>query len=161
MIIGITGKSGSGKSTIGKFFENLSYSYYSIDEIGHFVINEIKDELEKEFGTSDRKQIGDIIFNHRHKYKELTDKIWKRQMYWIDHELKACSYDHVILDFILLPHTKYWDLCDLRILCKCPLDVRKQRVLQRDGITEEYFNLRESASIEYNDKEMDLIIGYE
>ena len=158
MIIGITGKSGSGKSTLGKFFETLDYRYISVDEVGHLVIESCADILVEEFGTKDRKELGDIIFNNRDKYQKLVELIWKKQQELIDKELKL--YDNVVIDFILLPHTKYWDICDRRILCKCPDSIRKERVLKRDKITEEYFNLRENKSIEYNEKEMDLIIGF-
>ena len=49
MIIGITGKSGSGKSTLAKLYEESGYTRVSIDEIGHEVIDEHKEELEKVF----------------------------------------------------------------------------------------------------------------
>lgn len=155
-IIGITGKSGSGKSTLGRFFEDLGYRYLELDDFGHRVIEECSDILVEKFGISNRKQLGDIIFNDREKYKEMVELIWKKQMKLIDNELKF--YKDYVLDFILLPHTKYWNMCDKKILCKCPYEIRKKRVLMRDNITEEYFKLRENASIEYNEDEMDLII---
>ena len=158
MLIGITGKSGSGKSTLGRFFETLDYRYISVDDIGHGVIDSCADILMEEFGTSNRKELGNIIFNNRDKYEKLVELIWNKQEKLIDNELKL--YENVVLDFILLPHTKYWNKCDRRILCKIPEDIRKERVLKRDNITEDYFQLRENNSIEYNEKEMDLIIGF-
>lgn len=157
MIIGITGKSGSGKSTIAKNYEQEGYFLISFDEIGHQVIDEHKEELEKIFGTSDRKQLGDLIFNNRALYKELSEFCWKHMENIIDNQL---NHEKIVMDFILLPHTKYWNMCDKKILCICSDEIRKQRVLQRDGITEEYFLARDKASIEYNEDEMDEIIRY-
>lgn len=73
-IIGITGKSGSGKTTFAK---NLSTSihgtYVDVDKIGHEALfrQEILEDLCYKFGTKildnngnlDRKKIGNIVFS--------------------------------------------------------------------------------------------------
>jgi len=46
----------------------------------------------------------------------------------------------------------------VKILTICPDFERKKRVLERDSITEDYFNVRESASIDYKDIEFDVVI---
>ena len=154
MIIGITGKSGSGKSTLAKKYVEKGYIHVNIDDIAHEVIEENKYTIEAWLGTTDRKVIGQILFNNREMYNEYCSVIWNVMEKKIDRILK--ENEKVVLDFILLPHTKYWNSC-YRILCKCSDTLRKERVLKRDNITEEYFNLRDSKSIEYNEEEMDEI----
>ena len=40
-----------------------------------------------------------------------------------------------------------------------PYQIRKERVLNRDNITEESFVLRESSSIEYEEYDFDIILN--
>lgn len=65
----------------------------------------------------------------------------------------------IILDYILLPLTKYLNMCDIKILLDIPYEIRRDRVIKRDNITEELFLLRESSSIEYNKKEFNIVIN--
>jgi dephospho-CoA kinase len=156
MIIGVTGKSGSGKSTFAKnYAKENNFIYINIDEIGHEVLEENKYTIEAWFNTTNRKEIGEILFNNRVLYKEFCDAVWKIMEKKIDRIIE--NNENIILDFILLPHTKYWNVC-YKILIKCPSNIRKQRIIKRDEITEEYFNLREKNSIEYDENIMDEII---
>ena len=67
----------------------------------------------------------------------------------------------IILDYILLPLTKYFDKCNIKILLDIPYHIRKQRVLSRDNITEEQFDLRESAAIQYEVSDFDIVLENE
>ena len=99
MIIGITGKSGSGKSTYAeKLSKENGYAVVHIDDIGHKVLefDYVKNKLVELFGTTDRKQIGDLIFTHRHLYKELSDLVWNDMKSEINKLLD--SHPNVILD---------------------------------------------------------------
>ncbi len=166
MIIGITGKSGSGKSTYAnKLGREYSLFVIHIDDVAHKVLDEedIKDKLIQRFGKDvikdnivDRKYLGDLVFENRHKYKELSDVIWIRMKNIIDNMIK--EHSNVILDWILLPHTHYWYMCDKTILMKVDEDVRKQRVLERDMITQEYLDKRDKACIDYSNLSFDEII---
>lgn len=169
MIIGVTGKSGSGKST---YAENLSkengYVVIHIDDIGHKVLESdyIKNKLIEIFGKDsvvnnavDRKYIGDLIFTHRHLYKELSDLVWDDMKTEIDKLLN--SYPDVILDWLLLPHTHYWNMCGKKFLVVADEDDRKSRVMARDNISAEYLNKRDSAGINYDDILFDEIISSE
>ena len=168
MIIFITGKSGSGKSTFSKKLANkLKYKYIDVDAVGHKVyeIPEIQEKAFKLFGSSinddyekiDRKKLGQIVFNNRHSksVKEFSDLTWEYMKNTLDKEIT----DNTIVDWILLPHTKYWKYKAFRILIKS-LDenVRIKKILERDNITLEYAKLRDKASIEYDEKAFDFII---
>ena len=170
MIIGICGKSGSGKSTLAKNIIELSnYKavHLEIDKVGHrALLNEkAKKELVKEFGESiikennvDRKKLGDIVFNSRDEMQKLTDITWKCMQQEIDEFLEDNKDKIVILDWLLLPKTEYFDICDIKILLDVPYEIRKMRAIKRDNITSEAFDLRESSSIEYNKEKFDYVL---
>ena len=159
MIIGITGKSGSGKSTYAeKLSKQNGYFIIKIDDIGHKVLeyDYVKNKLVEIFGTTDRKQIGDLVFTHRHLYENLSNLVWRDMKKEIDELLTV--HDNVILDWILLPHTHYWKLCDKKILVVANESERKSHVINRDHISAEYLAKRDSAGINYDNIDFDEII---
>lgn len=166
-IIGITGKSGSGKTTLASLLsQKLKCKYIDIDKIGHEALfqPEIFDSLCEKFGRGildengkiDRKKIGNIVFSQKQKMQELTDLTWNYMKRVLD-DILAQSDEIIILDWILLPDSKYWDKCDLRILVTSSDIKRKQKILERDNISEEYFDKRDSASIDYSTFKFDYI----
>ena len=170
MIIGISGKSGSGKSTLARKIINTSNNkaiHLDIDKIGHSVLllPEVKEELIKSFGESiiqknniDRKKIGEIVFASRKEMNKLSDITWKYMQIEIDNFLNIHKNKIIILDWLLLPITKYFAMCNIKILLDIPYDVRKQRVMKRDNITKEAFDLREKASINFDESAFDYVI---
>ncbi len=172
MIIGISGKSGSGKSTISKLIcdSKPNSLHCDIDKIGHEVLllKEVKMELIKTFGADiviedyvDRKKLGMIVFENREKMKELTSITWSHMELMIDEIIEKNKNNMIVLDWILLPQSKYFDMCDYKILVDSSIEERKRRAMIRDNISEEKFLLRESASIEYDKEVFDLVIKNE
>ena len=169
MIIGITGKSGVGKSTYAcKLAEGSDFWVIDVDKIAHRIMNltDIKWLLRDTFGTEaikdgviDRKYIGDLVFTNRHKYKSVSDIIWYRIKLEIDEILSR--HKNVVLEWILLPHTHYWNMCDKKILITANEDQRKEMVMKRDNISKEYLEKRDSASISYDNFVFDEIINNE
>lgn len=169
MVIGITGKSGVGKTTFSKkLAENSDFYIAHIDEISHEVMEyeSIKAELIRIFGNNvikngkvDRKYLGDLVFTNRHLYEEISNQIWKEVKVRIDSILE--TYENVILDWILLPHSHYWKMCDKKILIIADEQDRKEKVMVRDNISREYLEKRDSASISYDGFEFDEIIKNE
>jgi len=170
MVIGICGKSGCGKSTfartLAKKYEN---SYLcDIDKIGHNVltIDEVKKDLVNAFGSSvlkdgtvDRKTLGKIVFSSYEEMEKLNDITWKHMCIQLDNILEKNSDKLVILDWALLPKTKYFNMCDITILLDVPYEIRKERAMLRDSITEEAFDLRESASLDYDNYDFSFTIS--
>lgn len=160
MIIGITGKSGSGKSILSNYFKD--FHIVNIDEIGHKVLKfpYIQEEIIKNFNIdlskTSRKDLGDIVFNNRHEMKKLTDITWTDMEKLIQEEIN--NHKNIVLDWILLPHTDFFNICDIKILIKSDLDKRKDMVFKRDNINKNYFEKRENSSIEYDEKSFDYIL---
>ena len=169
MIIGICGKSGCGKSTLSRMImeHHSDAIHLDIDKVGHYVLtlDEVKEELVNTFGPNvinenlvNRKKLGEIVFNSRERMDRLTDITWKYMQIEIDKFLEANKDKKVILDWLLLANTRYFDMCDFKILLDIPYEIRKHRAMLRDNITEEAFQLREKASIDYDADKFDHVI---
>ena len=170
MIIGICGKSGSGKSTLANQIVKLTNNkgiHLDIDKIGHKVLllPDVINELTNSFRESivkdnniDRKKIGEMVFNSRNKMNKLSNITWKYMQIEIDNFLNSNKDKIIILDWILLPITKYFSMCDIKILLDIPYNIRKERAIKRDNITKESFDLREKASIDFNPNNFDYVL---
>lgn len=166
-IIGITGKSGSGKSTFASLLsKKLSCQHIDIDKIGHqslsqpkiinSLCNEFGSQILNEDGSINRKMLGFIVFENSNKMKILKDLTYVYMQKCLD-DILLQDNEFIVLEYILLPLTKYWDICDSKILIKSDDVDRKNKVLKRDGISEDYFYKRDSSSIDYSPFAFDFV----
>ncbi len=163
MIIGITGKSGAGKTTItNNIGKHFNITTINLDEIIHYVMDQHKARAIETFGSEilkdgkiDRIVLGDLVFSSRNTFKDYSTFIYKETLDVIAPYIAT----DCIIDHILLPHMKeIWDMCNVKILVKADDQLRQERVLSRDKISPDYFKTRESASIEYDEDDFDVII---
>jgi len=166
-IIGITGKSGTGKSTLAALLsEKLNCKHVDIDKIGHEalfqpeIIDSLCDKFGREIldedGSINRKKVGNIAFSSKDKMNILTDLTWTYMKNILD-ALLSQTGDFIILNWALLPITEYWDKCNTKVLLISDYNERKHRILERDNISEEYFDKRESSSVDYSGIKFDYI----
>lgn len=169
MLIGLCGKSGSGKSTVARSLVNSKPNivHCDIDKIGHEVIK--KDNVQKElvayFGTSiltdeviDRSKLSKLVFSSKVKMKRLESITWKHMQVMINDFIITHENKIIILDWALLYKTEYFNKCDIKVLIDVPYEIRKERAIKRDMISEEKFDLREQASIAYDNSKFDVVI---
>ncbi len=168
-LIGITGKTGTGKSTIARTLaQKLNGQYVDIDKIGHQATSDphIAKKLCDIFGselldsneTIDRKKLGNIVFSDTDKMQNLTDITWKYMEQELDNILLQ-KQQYFVFDWALLPKVKFWDMCNIKILVISDDIVRKERILERDHISEEYLEKRESATLNYSKLSFDFIFN--
>jgi dephospho-CoA kinase len=167
MIIGITGKSGSGKSTVAKRLAKMMDAYYlDLDNVFHdeiekrfdFVVETFGEQILDSDGKINRKKIGDLVFSNRAKYDTYTKEIYLSALYGIEQGIAFYSHKPTVLDHILLPHMpKLWSQCDSKILVDADWEIRRIRILARDNLPMEYIMKREAASIDYNHSDFDVI----
>lgn len=158
-IIGLTGKSGSGKSTVCDIFRKYDVPCLDTDLVARTVVEkgkpcllELVDYFGKEIlfcdGTLDRKKLGLIAFSDKEKLKALN-KITHKYINeyvnaWIS-EKKSELKKAVVIDAPTLFESGEDRICDTTVAVISGDKERIERIISRDNITEEYAEKRISA----------------
>lgn len=150
-IIGITGNSGSGKSTISKLIsKNYEAKIIDADKIAKEMTNnngEYLQAIRQAFGNDviknnelDRKKLADIVFLNRTEKEKLDGLTFEYVVEEIKKELKAnqnLDYQYIILDVPLLFESKLDKLCDYTIGVIAPKTEKIKRICKRDKLSKE------------------------
>lgn len=170
MIIGICGKSGSGKTTISNYLKEIyqeAVVVVDIDKIGHksYSNEEVRKKIIDQFSDKvltnnevDRKKLAPIVFNSKDNMHILEEITWGYMKKEIDQIIDDNKQKIIVLDWLLLPYTDYYNMCDLKILLDIPFEIRKERVLKRDKIAEENFLERDNNAPNYKKEDFDIIL---
>lgn len=155
MIITISGKAASGKSTLAKYLaENLSNSVYlELDHINQKLFSEqnVKDYAVRLFGKNviqsdgsfDTKVISDHIYTDEKLYNMWHDYMLIRVDEYLDEYVKNSHYDYYILEHVLIYESKFYTLADIKICAQVEEDIRLERVSQRDNLSHDEVMKRE------------------
>lgn len=150
-IIGITGNSGSGKSTISKLIsKNYEAKIIDADKIAKEMTKnngEYLQAIRQAFGNEviknnelDRKKLADIVFLNRAEKEKLDDLTFEYVVEKIKKELEAnqnLDYQYIILDVPLLFESKLDKLCDYTIGVIAPQTEKIKRICKRDKLSKE------------------------
>ena len=165
MKIGISGKSGSGKSSVARYIsDKLGFILVDLDIVSKNIRDKYKKEIQelvkKEIIVDDKidsKKLGEILFED----KELMDKynlyIYQKQL----DVLKEYENDNIVIDSMFLPIMDIFNELDFKIYVKCDDIIRMERVIKRDSVSKEYFLARDKNSLNYNEGDFDFIINNE
>lgn len=170
MLISLVGLSASGKSYISTLLKNYNkrIEHLDIDKIGHKALldPEIKKSLVANFGTDIlednnivRSRLSAIVFNSKEAMDILTELTWKYMERIIDEFISTHQTSIILLDWLLLPKTKYFAQSDFRVLITAPLEIRMKRAIARDGITKEKFLSREANAPTIDESQFEYIIN--
>ena len=153
MIIGITGGTGCGKTTLLKTIENAGGLILDCDAIYHELLKTDKTLLaaiENRFpgtvenGELQRKKLGAIVFADSKALQELneiTHAAVKDAVLCKLREHKGLA----AIDAIALFEGGLAELCDVTVAVTAPVEDRVERLMIRDGISEEYARSRIAA----------------
>ena len=178
-IIGLTGQSGAGKTTVSKFFEQSGFAVINCDIIARNVTNpgsdcnkalaEIFPQCFDENYTLDRQTMAKTVFNDNQKLQLLNDTIFPYITADIKNEierLSASGEKYIMLDAPTLFEAGADKLCDCIVSCVAKRDIRARRISKRDGIdpdliakrfdsqkSEEFFKAHSDYVVENNKDE--------
>ena len=150
-IIGITGNSGSGKSTISKLIsKNYEAKIIDADKIAKEMTKnngEYLQAIRQAFGNDviknnelDRKKLADIVFLNKAEKEKLDGLTFEYVVEEIKKELEAnqnLDYQYIILDVPLLVESKLDKLCDYTIGVIAPQTEKIKRICKRDKLSKE------------------------
>ncbi len=149
MLIGLTGKSCSGKNIVSKYFSRKGFEVWDLDREAEKIRKEKRSEIMAAFGTTDSKKIASIVFSDSEKLKKLEQIIYPQLIF----KIKEFKYD-LVINGATLKHAGLDSLCTLIIYVDASYETRLKRARERDGITEEEFSLRESAQRDVDFREV-------
>ena len=140
MIIGLTGKYCSGKSSIAEEFEKKGFFIIEVDKLGHSALKLKIGEIEKTFGSSvikneevNRAVLGKIVFKSSKK-KEMLEKIVHPVMVQeVENIIKKHQGKNILIDAAILAHMGLHKFCNAVIWITAPFLKRLNMALYRDN----------------------------
>jgi dephospho-CoA kinase len=156
-VVGITGGTGSGKTTALSLLRNMGALVLDCDALYHELLDTsepMKRELTERFGqvyvdgVLDRKALGELVFSdqdaladlNRITHKYVGEEVDRRLGEWALAGGKLAA-----IDAIALLESGLSDRCNMTIGVTAPDEVRIKRIMAREGISEEYAQKRLKA----------------
>jgi len=168
-LIIISGKIGSGKSTLSKYFQKKSYHYISSDILAKNIIQNnkyIADKLYKEFNILDNaKKVSlkklKIIFLSSKESKDKINSIIHPFFYKELNLILGKSSNNIVLELPLIETSNYIKYSFKIITIKTKLKIRKQRYLVKSNSKAEDFIIlnKYQKSSKYYEKYSDYVIS--
>lgn len=178
-IIGLTGSSGCGKSTVADTLKELGMYRIDCDKVAHSITSSSKclhqltetfgNEILKENGKLNRKQLGEIVFSDPESLEKLNQithpLIIQKLMEMVD----QANNPYVVLDAPTLFESGLSGNCDFIVSVLADYSVRMNRIMDRDHLTkdeailrldaqpDEFFYTRQSNIVIYNNHDLNAL----
>lgn len=166
-VVGLTGQTGAGKSTVSKVFAENGFFVIDADHVARMVVEKGSNcigELTLSFGTGiincdgtlDRKALANIVFNNKSRLDKLNSIIYPYILSEIS-SLIENTEGFILLDAPTLFESGAYKMCDIIISVTADPQIRKKRIIKRDKLTCEQAvsrmksQLDESFFIEHSD----------
>lgn len=149
-IVGITGSSGAGKTTVSKLLsENKNIQVIDCDEVakkitvpGNIYLETIKKELGSQYilpdGNLNRKMLAEAIYNDKEKLEKLNSITFKYVVEEILQEIenikKQKDIEIIAIDAPLLFESNLNEKCDYIISLIADEEIKIARICKRDNI---------------------------
>jgi len=176
ILLGLTGKTGAGKSTVSKYLKEKGAFVIDGDIVAREILidnPQLINTLAKEFGEDilengvlNRKKLAQKAFSSPEKTDLLNSIMHPAINEKIQQLSKKAFESHnvVIVDAAAIIESGFAATCDKLIVVTAPEDVRKERIIKRDNISEKDALIRINAQKTdnfYNDKADYIIKNYE
>ena len=163
--VGITGGIGSGKTTVCKLFEELGIPVYYADNRAKYLMQHelhLIDELKKHFGPDiyengqlNRAALAAKVFNNAAQLKLLNSLVHPAVFHdtevWLQQQ-QDLHLPYVLKEAALLVESGAYKKLDKLIVVTAPHELRVQRVMQRDQVSEAEVMARISNQLPQHEK---------
>lgn len=156
MILGITGGSGCGKTTLLQLLKEKGALILDCDEIYHCLLQTDKAMLRAidarfpgvvEDGVLQRKKLGNLVFSDETALEDLNKITHAAVKAQVKRALETRP-ELAAIDAIALFEGGLAELCDVTVAVTAPLEDRVKRLMARDQISEAYARARIAAQHE-------------
>lgn len=158
-VIGITGPTGAGKTTVLNVLEDMGGAVADCDAVYHELLltsRPMQNELKIRFGSSvfdenghlRRKALGAIVFEDAGALNDLnaiTHRYITAELERMIAQAETDGRPAIALDAIALLESNAGDLCAATVAVTAGEEVRIRRIMEREGISEEYARARVTA----------------
>ena len=156
LVIGITGGTGAGKTSLLRALEKQGACVLDCDAVYHEMLKTdegLRGALREAFGGAifrsdgsvDVHAIGLIVFGDTDKLAALDALVKKYVPREIARRMAETDAELIGLDAIKLMECGLGAICDACVAVTAPVEVRVKRIMARDGITEKYARSRIAA----------------
>lgn len=146
MVIGITGGSGCGTSTVGKILEEAGWGFIDCDAVYHGLLAsdaELKNALTERFGEEiltpegsvDRRALGAIVFSSEEALSDLNAITHGRITEKVIELISDCEKVDIAIEAVELLESGMKTLCTAVIGVLSQREVRIARIMIRDAIS--------------------------
>ena len=149
-IIGLTGQTGAGKSSVREILQKKGAAVIDADTVAHDITDNNLDCIYdivcrfsclvlNEKGKINRKALGKRVFSDKKELSALNKIIFPYIMEAIEHEVLnsiAKGAETVVIDGATIIESGCGKMCDTLISVVADEDIRTERIIKRDGISE-------------------------
>ncbi len=146
IILGITGGSGTGKTTVSNLLSSYGVDIIDCDLVARKIVepdmpalNEISDYFGKEYinkdNTLNRKKLANLVFNSPDMLLKLNEITHKYVIEYIDLYIKNSTSQIVGIDAAALIESGIYKKCDFVLSVLADKDTRAERIINRDNIS--------------------------
>ncbi len=162
--VGITGGIGTGKSTVAKIFRSMGIPFLDADVLAKEIVErdlELKASIIQLFGEEsynadgkyNRKYIASIVFNDKDKLAQLNALVHPAVIqYGNDWAEEHRHSNYVLKEAALMFESGSYKHNDINILVQSPIELRLERVANRDGISKDEILKRIHAQMSDEEK---------
>lgn len=150
-VIGLTGGSGSGKSSIARQLEALGAVRIDCDKLGHEVyqpgtaahhrvLEEFGSDLLNEDKTINRRALGRKVFGNQERLKALTDIVWPEIALLVKSRISQAREEGkqvCVVDAAVLLEAGWTDMVHEVWVTIIPDEEAVMRITERDGVSSE------------------------
>nr|WP_317412407.1 dephospho-CoA kinase [uncultured Solibaculum sp.] len=149
VVVGLTGPTGSGKSTIAALLQKRGFAVVDADQVARDVMapgSTVLTRLQEAFGSDvlrddgslNRKQLAACAFDTpetAQRLNEITHSAILNEMRRRLSYLQEQGEKYILLDVPLLFESGSDQMCHMTAAVLAPEDMRLRRIMQRDGLT--------------------------